>query len=211
MKKLALILALALVALSFAACADKGYEEIIENYYLALNDEDGDAAILLYDEYFLEYACKEADIDFDEDLDDYAKIIEDTLKAYNDRIDEEYDEDIDGLNEIKYVIDDVTFYEDEDDFEAIVDYLDDMFDYDAKAIEKIALLEIEEIYVGDEDEENEDVEVTLLKIDGNWYICPVLGSKDVIDSAIDGDYKKEDKKKTEEALSAAISALGSAE
>ena len=203
MKKLALFLALMLVTLSFAACADNGYEKVIENYYAALNDEDGDAALALYDDYFLEYACDAADIDFEDDVDKYAKTIKSTLKAYNKMIEEKYDDDIDGLNEITYVIDDVTFYDDEDEFEALVDYLDDEFGYDAKAIEKIALLEIEETYVGDEDEESDDIEVVVIKVDGKWYICPALGNEDMLDAIIDGDIEDAAKKALGNAAEAA--------
>lgn len=186
MKKIALILALALCALTFAACG-AGYEKTIQTYIDAIMEKDGELFLKTVDPYAIENKLEQYDLD-DDETDKLAKEFKTVAKNTLSSLEDRFSDDIGDLEKITFEISDVTEYE-KDELEILAEWLDDEYGYDADEIQAIALLEVEFTYVGDEDEDDEDAELAVIKIDGKWYRCEYFLNEDHIDSILDEEDK----------------------
>ncbi len=165
MKKLiSLMLVLVMCTLALTSCggANGSPEAVVESMMKVMTDFDVNGVKDLLPDEAWEEMYKEMDVDEDEFWED----MEDTFDEMKDSM-----EEADGY-EIDYKIGDVEDM-DEDEVEELNEELEDLLDddIDAAAIVTVEMtITIE--YEGEEMEMDEEMEYTVFKYDGKWYINP---------------------------------------
>ena len=129
-------------------------ETYIEAYYFG--DCDGDDFVDLYHEDYVEWLLDEYDIDLDELID---------------ALDEEMEDNRDELEDEEIELDKIEIRSVKDkkrkDYEYLIDTYEDEYDLE---IEEIKLVKCKVHYEQDGDEETNNVEVLVAKIDGSYYL-----------------------------------------
>ena len=94
--------------------------------------------------------------------------MEDSFDSLDDCV-EEFEDEFSELDNFKYEIVEYEEVEDED-YDEIVDFLVDEYDYSEKKIGKIYLYEVKVTYSMDEDDDEEKLEVYAIQYDSKWYV-----------------------------------------
>ncbi len=156
MKKLVALMLTLAMCLCLAACGESGGsaakpEDIAEKYMEAIEDCDAEAMLDLMHEDIVDFALEEMDADKDEFIENLEELLEKAAELL-----EEGEWKVKKVKEI-----------DDDDLEDLQDQWDD--DYDLE-VEEAALAKIEITWEEDGEENDETLEIVLVKIDGDWYL-----------------------------------------
>lgn len=138
-----------------------GYKKTLNKYYDAVEEKDGALLMECYSEYELDFVAERRDIK----KKDLEKTYKATAKSSYEYYKEEYGRDF----KIKYKVADKEKVE-KSDLKDMEEYLQLKFDKKKLKVSKAYLLDLEVTIKGDDDEDTEDVEVYVLKIDGKWCI-----------------------------------------
>ena len=162
MKKIICVLMALVLMLSLTACGANGsYKSVVKTMTKAMEECDGEKMIKIFPEELMEILCEEQ---FDDDYDDMVDDLEDSLKDTMDWWEDQYGRDI----KLTYEIDDADEL-DEDEIEAIMDYYDDVMDLDLD-IKKGYEVEVEMTIEGKDDDDSEDMVLTIIKVGSKWYV-----------------------------------------
>ncbi len=110
---------------------------------------------------FWEYIEEEYDADLDDIKDDLEDMMEDAL----DDLEDEYGNHV----KIKYEVKKEKELS-EKKLKKLAEALDDTYDIDSKSVKAAYDLKVEMSIEGDDDDDEQDMEMTVVKIGGNWYI-----------------------------------------
>lgn len=179
MKKLAAILAFVLVLLTFTACGSAAYEKPMKNLMNAIINNDPEKYCAAFVDPFYEEYLKDQNKDLD-DMDDIVKEYKSQVKEISKQFKDSYGDNI----KVKYEIDRVRKFTKED-VTFLGEYLDEKFDYDAKAVKDVVVITGYTRITGDEASEKEPFEEVMIKVNGKWYISFELGSLSAVKSAIE--------------------------
>ncbi len=169
MKKTRMILALVLVlamALSLCACSKSGsssYKDAVENYFLAMTG-DADAMIKAMPEAVIEAGMEEEDMDrdeFEDEMKDLAEMLRESAEA-------EFGKNI----KVKVDIEDKEKL-DKDELEEIEDAMNEAYDAKMKVTDGY-IVTGEATIKGKDDKDTDDFELTVVKIDGKWYVASMF-------------------------------------
>ncbi len=141
-----------------------GYKGAIRKYFKGLNKEKASSIVSVMPEYELE-RLEERNDDFDAE-----EYIEDNIFDRFEYLEDEYGEDL----KFSYDISDVKKLSDKklkklkNNIEDDLDY--DDIKYDVDDITKAVIVELEVRIKGDDDKDEDDTEITLIKENGSWKI-----------------------------------------
>ncbi len=174
MKKLLSIVLILAMILSLSACSDKGYEETLELYIEALNDQDAEALLELFPENVIEYMIDEG---YGADEDELLVMAQAWMDMYIAECEDICGEDVEFTYEV--LGKEKVSGSDLKDLKA--DYEDDL----ELKVKAGTTVEFDLIMEGDDDDDTEDMELVLVKIDGEWYLDL---EHDMIESIASGEF-----------------------
>ncbi len=142
------------------------YKKALNNYFDLMKGEISDVKALAPDSFWAEVKDE-----FDVTSGDVKDHLKDSYKVLAEALEEEYGKNI----KIKW---EVTSEEklDKDDLGDIKDELKDKYGINKKEITEACELELHTETKGSEDEDENDAELTVVKIDGKWYIYNLIPS-----------------------------------
>ncbi len=159
----ALIIVIALIA----GIAGSGYKNPVKYYEQMLNGNFKNIEKIIPEKAIEE---SEEDIDFD----DLVEEAEEEYELYLEELEEDYGDNV--KIDIKITDKDVLK---EKKLNNIRDGLKDNYDIPKKSVTKAYKLELELSIKGSDDEETDDLDVIVAKIDGKWYMVTSGGSLDL--------------------------------
>lgn len=158
---IAVALVLVIVLICVFAGGGKGYTKAIDNYIAVMVKGDVDKVEKLVPPEYWEYAEDEMDMDLDDFIDEYEDNIDDMM----DSLEDQYGK---GIKATYEVLEEKELSEKK--LEGIAEALEDTYDLDAKKVTAGYELEVEMTIEGDEDDDSNETELTVIKYDGNWYL-----------------------------------------
>lgn len=162
MKKIICVLLVLVMMLSLTACGANGsYKSVVKTMTKAMEKCDAEKMIKIFPDELMEILCEE---EYDDDYDDMVDDLEDSLKDSMDWWEDQYGRDI----KLSYEIDDADEL-DEDELEELMDMYDDYMDVDLD-IKKGYEVEVEMTIEGKDDDDSEDMVLTIIKVGSKWYI-----------------------------------------
>lgn len=158
------VIALVLVLTSLGG-GKSDAKKLLNSYGDAIIEEDVDLYMSVYSPTYIDYMVD----DYEEygswyGYDDYEEFVEEYLGEYLEELEDEYGNDLKfsfKITETKEL--------DEDDIEDIEDEMDEEYG-DNDKIEKAYEVEFEYTLKGDDDDDEDDGEMTMIQVDGEWYI-----------------------------------------
>ena len=171
MKKLLTLLLVLCLGIAFVGCDEEdddddensssgsSYEMALDKYFKAIEEGDGEMIKNCMPLYQIEYMEKQRGDDFD--IDEYYEKMGDQMLEY---LEHDYGDNIKITYKIK---EDVKFKSEKlDDIE---DDIEDKYDVDVD-VSAAYKLKVKMTIKGDEDDDVDNITMTVSKIDGKWYI-----------------------------------------
>lgn len=157
------VVVLAIILIS--SIAGNGYKKAIDNFFAVTVEGDVDKLEKLAPEEFWE----ELEETFDVKLKDIKKNVEEEFEATFESLEDDYGKNI----KVKYKVLDKEEL-DEDDLDEIKDILKDSYGIAKKSVKAGYEVEIEATIKGKDDEDTDEQDMTIIKIDGDWYITDIF-------------------------------------
>ena len=161
----ALLAVIILLAILVGSSGD--YTKPLDNYIDLMNG-DIDVIADMAPEAYWEYCEDELDKDLDDMIEEYEELYEDFILE---SLEEEYGEDISFSYEI---VDEKELSTKK--LDAIKDGLKENYDIAKKSVTDGMELEVELTIEGDDDEDSDETDMYVVKIDGDWYTVTSSGS-----------------------------------
>lgn len=155
-----------LIVLGAVLGSVKGYEKTLKNYTKMLKgDVTYESIEAMAPEAYWDYMEEEYELDLKEQVEELLE--EDYLEEMKEELEDDY-----GKNfRVSYKVTDEDEL-DKDDLNDIRDSLKEKYDIPKKSVTKGYELEVEFSIKGSEDEDSDEMDLTVIKIDGKWYIYP---------------------------------------
>lgn len=155
------------IVLLVSVAGGKPYEKAIDNYFDVFFSGEVEKIKSLAPEAYWEYMEDEYDLD----LDDYIEDMEDEMEDYLEEMEDEFGKKA----KVTYKITDADRL-DEDDLKDLKDTMKDDYDISKKSVTDAYELELEVTIKGEDDEDDAEMDVIVVKIDGKWYMTDEHGS-----------------------------------
>ena len=159
------VVAVVLVIILISSLFGGGYKKAIDNFLDFSVKGDVDVLEKLAPEDFWE----ELEDEYDVKVKDIEDTIEDMLEAQIEKLEDDYGKNV----KVKYKVIEKEKM-DEDDLDDIKDDLKDSYGIAKKSVKKGLEVEIEATIKGKEDEDTNEIELRLVKIDGDWYYIDIF-------------------------------------
>lgn len=158
---IAVALVLVIVLICVFAGGGSSYSKALDNYFAVMGKGETKKIEALAPPEYWEYLEDEEDQDMDDVIDSF----EDYWDEYSDYMEDEYGKNI----KISYeILDEKELSEKK--LEGIGEALEDTYDIDAKDVTAGYDLELEVTIKGSEDDDSEETEMSVVKINGDWYV-----------------------------------------
>ena len=145
----------------------KPYEKAIDNYFDVFFSGELEKIKSLAPEAYWEYMEDEYDLD----IDDYIEDMEDEMEEFLEEMEDEFGKKA----KVTYKITDADRL-DEDDLKDLKKTMKDDYDISKKSVTDAYEIELEVTIKGEDDEDDTEMEVIVVKIDGKWYMTDEHGS-----------------------------------
>lgn len=205
MKNFTRLLAFILGVLVLASCGGKdtkgenkkgekedeaaSYEDVLDSYFAAIVKEDYSKFFAAtVDEYLAEHYLEKYGYDEDEIEELAEEVCENDIEDWADRIED--NEDIGDLEKIKYKVADTTEFE-KDEVKNIASALNEEYGCKEKDVKEVIIAELELTYVGEDDEAEDEIELVLINVGGDWFVNQLLTPKNVKSLAKSKDQREE--------------------
>ncbi len=159
------VVAVVVVIILISSLFGNGYKKAIDNFLDFSVKGDVDVLEKLAPEDFWE----ELEDEYDVKIKDIEDTLEDVLEAQIEKLEDDYGKNV----KVKYKVIEKEKM-DEDDLDDIKDTLKDSYGIAKKSVKKGLEVELEVTIKGKEDEDTQEIDLTLVKIGGNWYYTAIF-------------------------------------